>query len=68
MQCTSCQLHSIRLREYSCVADLDGNRKTIATVHLCPICRLLGFLRPARQFAASGHANRRNGFARVQRA
>jgi len=68
MQCTSCRLHSIRLREYSCVATLDGHRKTIVTVHLCPVCRLTNLLAAGRHVVSAERRNRRNEFARLQRA
>ena len=65
MQCTSCRLHSIRLREYSCVAVVDGHRKTIVTVHLCPVCRLMNLLASGRHFVPVERRSRRNEFARV---
>jgi len=46
MQCTACRLHSNNLREYSRVAALGNNRKTIETAYLCPACRVLNVLNP----------------------
>jgi len=50
------------------VATLDGHRKTIVTVHLCPVCRLTNLLAAGRHVVSAERRNRRNEFARLQRA
>jgi hypothetical protein len=68
MQCTSCRLHAITLREYSCVTAVDAHRKTIVTVHLCPICRVMNLLTAGRRDVPADRRSRRNEFARALRA
>ena len=46
MQCSCCREEREHLREYSFSA-LDANqRKTIQTLHLCPVCRIVHLVKP----------------------
>jgi hypothetical protein len=46
MQCSCCGQQSDNLREYSRSAIGPNNRKTIATLQLCAVCRILYRIKP----------------------
>jgi len=47
MQCSSCRAESASLTEYSVVATVSNFRKTIETIHLCAVCRIIYLIKPA---------------------
>ena len=46
MQCSCCSQQRENLREYSLSALDAKNRKTILTLQLCPVCRILYRIKP----------------------
>ena len=47
MQCSCCHTQSDNLREYSLSALGPDRRKTIVTLQMCTMCRILYRIRPA---------------------
>ena len=46
MQCSCCRVDSENLREYAFSIEVSEHRKTIETVHLCALCRMLYTVKP----------------------
>lgn len=46
MQCSCCRAERENLREYSLSAVDSRNRKTIQTLQLCPVCRIIYLIKP----------------------
>jgi hypothetical protein len=46
MQCSCCRIDSKNLREYAFSIDVGEFRKTIETIHLCALCRMLYTVKP----------------------
>lgn len=64
MQCSCCHAESASLTEYSVVATVARFRKTIETLHLCAVCRIVYIIKPAHIFRRIAHAETRKPFSR----
>ena len=63
MQCSCCGQQRDNLREYSRSAIGANNRKTIATLQLCAVCRVLYRIKPQLVIGRSAAPAVRPGFA-----
>lgn len=58
MQCSCCRAERTSLTEYSIAAAVGPFRKTIETLHLCAVCRIVYLIKPA--YIAARVAQSRN--------
>ena len=47
MQCSCCHAESANLTEYSFAVTGEKFRRTIETIHLCAVCRIIYVIKPA---------------------
>ena len=64
MQCSCCRAERDNLREYSLSATDSQNRKTIQTLQLCAVCRIIYLIKPNQVSARAREESERTRMSR----